>query len=1199
MAHAAPRQVLANHVPAAVRESRPIGPISRGARLDLAIGLPLRNSAELERFIEQVTDPASPNYRQYLDSAGFTERFGPTQEDYDKLIGFLHQSGLTVTATHPNRMIVDVNGPVSAIESTLHVNMLAWNHPARGQFFAPDRDPWLDVDVAVLDITGLDNFAQARPMDLKMRPLSSASPLVTGSGPAGLFIGKDFRAAYAPNVTRTGAGQTIGLFELDGFYAADVTANFQKAGLTPVSVQTVLLNGFNGAPGGANIEVILDIMMAAYMAPGANVVVYEGTNWNDVLNRMATDNTAKQLSSSWCFSPINSTTEQIFRQMIAQGQSFFQASGDSGAYSGWIMPPADNPNVTVVGGTALTTTGPGGSWLSEAAWSGSGGGVSTTYAIPSYQQTVNMAALGGSNTMRNIPDVALTAAIQMYLICNNGQQTAIGGTSAAAPLWAGFAALANDQAAASHKPTVGFLNPTLYSLAAGSNYGSAMHDITSGSNGYSSVTGYDLASGWGTPSGQPLLDALSSMPTAPSFTLSATPNSVSVQAGSTATTTIQVTPQGGFSGPVTLSVTGLPAGVTGSFGATNASGASVLTLTAASSAAAASSVAATVTGKSGTLSASVPVAVTVIVPPSFSISASPNAVTVAQGGTAASLITVTPKNGFSGKVTIAASGLPSGVTASFSAASGSGASAASTLTFTATSAAPVGTATVTVTGTSGTASTTATIALTVRAGGAITVSAAPASLSIAQGASGTSTITVTPVNGFSGTSTLTISGLPSGISASFTPATTSTTSKLTLTAASSAAVGPATLTITATSGNISAKTTISLTINTAASFRISSQSTNVNVIAGATGTASITIAPQGGFTGTVALSASGLPTGVTASFNPANATTSSTLTLTATSAAAIKSTQFTINGVSGSLSTALPMTVTIVPPPDFAVALLPPALNVVAGAKGTTAVAISPINGFNGNVTLAATGLPTGVTASFGAPASAPFYLATLTVASSASVGTSRVTITATSGALSHSAPLSLTIVALAAGTALIDLSPVYNVTASAIDNLPFSSGGLDALGRSYSGVLLGSSASAAGTVFALGPMAVPDAVSGQTVSLPAGQFASLKLLATGVNGNQQGQTFKVTYTDGTSSSFTQSLSDWYTPQNYSGETKAITTTYRDNSTGTTDGRVFYVYAYSFSLNTSKNVKSITLPQNRNVVVLAMTLAGATSSTSH
>jgi subtilase family serine protease len=176
-------------------------------------------------------------------------------------------------------------------------------------------------------------------------------------------------------------------------------------------------------------------MTAAYMAPGlSKVMVYEGSNPNDILNRMATDNLAQQLSSSWGFSPINATTEQIFKQYIAQGQSFFQASGDSGAYKGSIMSPSDDPNVTVVGGASLTTAGQGGPWQSESTWSGSGGGISTTYPIPSYQQGLNMAANGGSATMRNIPDVALTAAVQMFLIQSNGHAVAVGGTSAAAPL---------------------------------------------------------------------------------------------------------------------------------------------------------------------------------------------------------------------------------------------------------------------------------------------------------------------------------------------------------------------------------------------------------------------------------------------------------------------------------------------------------------------------------------------------------------------------------------------------------------------------------------------------------------------------------------------------------------------------------------------------------------------------------------------
>src|SRR6202034_3564377 len=161
----------------------------------------------------------------------------------------------------------------------------------------------------------------------------------------------------------------------------------------------------------------------------------------------------------------------------------FQASGDSGAYHGGVMPPSDDPNLTVVGGTSLTTSGPGGAWQSETTWSESGGGVSTTWPIPSYQQSVNMTAAGGSANMRNIPDVALTADVQIFLICNNGQAIEVGGTSAAAPLWAGFLALANQQAAANKAARVGFLNPLIYRIGAGSSYDSDLHDISTGNNG--------------------------------------------------------------------------------------------------------------------------------------------------------------------------------------------------------------------------------------------------------------------------------------------------------------------------------------------------------------------------------------------------------------------------------------------------------------------------------------------------------------------------------------------------------------------------------------------------------------------------------------------------------------------------------------------------------------------------------------------
>lgn len=182
----------------------------------------------------------------------------------------------------------------------------------------------------------------------------------------------------------------------------------------------------------------------------------------------------------------------------------------------------------------------------------------------------------------------------------------------------------------------------------------------------------------------------------------------------------------------------------------------------------------------------------------------------------------------------------------------------------------------------------------------------------------------------------------------------------------------------------------------------------------------------------------------------------------------------------------------------------------------------------------------------------------------------------------------------------MVNLSPAYNINAMVMDGLPFAGGGLDGglngSSTAYSANLIGVEQTIGGTLFYFGPANALDAVSARTFSLAPGKFSSISLLATGVNGKQVAQVFKVTYTDGTSSIFTQSLSDWFTPQIFSGETKAMIMPYRDNGQGQRDNRTFYLYEYKFVLNASKSVASITLPNNRNVVVLAATLKSATAS---
>ena len=541
-------KTLPGHVPPGVAALSPKGVLAPTNHLNLAIGLPLRDARGLSNFLAQVYDPASPHYRHYLTPAEFTERFGPTESDYAAVIQFAKTNGLTLTATHANRLLLDVNAAVADIQRAFHITLRTYQHPTEPrEFFAPDTEPSVDARLPVVDVSGLNNYTLPRPKSVQRALTNSpAGSPNTGSAPTGDYMGNDFRAAYLPGVTLTGLGQSVGLFQLDGFYYTDILAYEAVAGLPAVPIQTVLLDGFDGVPtiGSANTEVSLDIEMALLMAPGlSQIVVFEGGPGgipNDILNAMAASNSVLQLSCSWRWAGgPTTTTDSIFQQMAAQGQSFFDASGDSDAFTlgpnssngvdnaSLSQDPASSPYVTQVGGTTLSTTAAGGAWSSEKVWNwglnggsyvGSSGGVSSYYPIPSWQTNVSMAANGGLTVNRNIPDVALVAD-GVYVLSGNGAHASLGGTSVAAPLWAGLAALINQQAATEGQPPIGLINSAVYAIGAGSLYSSTFHDITNGNNvskaspnQYYAATGYDLCTGWGTPMGQALIDALAGPP---------------------------------------------------------------------------------------------------------------------------------------------------------------------------------------------------------------------------------------------------------------------------------------------------------------------------------------------------------------------------------------------------------------------------------------------------------------------------------------------------------------------------------------------------------------------------------------------------------------------------------------------------------------------------------------------------------------
>jgi uncharacterized repeat protein (TIGR01451 family) len=539
-------KTLHGHVPAIVSQSRDTGRLPATTTLNLAIGLPLRNREALTNLLQQVYDPSSPNYHHYLSPEQFTEKFGPTKEEYQEVVNFAQVSGLTVTGTHPNRMLLDVSGKASNIQKAFHVILKKYRHPTENRdFFAPDTEPTVNSSLPILDVSGLDNYWTSRPK-LKLIKMPAKAASKNGSGAFGSYLGNDFRNAYVPGSTLNGAGQTVGLFEEDGYFSGDITTYEGLAGRTNVLLQNVLIDGVSGVPGysgfpNANEEVALDIEMAVAIAPAlSKIIVYEGpifTGQNDILNRMTTDNAAKQLSCSWGWmGGPSATTDQIFQQMALQGQSFFNASGDNDAFTpgtnsinGVDNPnifnaPSDSPYITQVGGTTLTMNGTGNSYSSEVVWNwgtefgidgfGSSGGISSYYPIPSWQTNINANVSKGSSTFRNTPDVAMVAD-NILIVADGGFEEFVGGTSAAAPLWAGFIALANQQATNNGHALIGFLNPSIYNIASDSNYTNCFHDITTGNNEWSgsptlfiATNNYDLCTGLGTPNGTNLINAL-------------------------------------------------------------------------------------------------------------------------------------------------------------------------------------------------------------------------------------------------------------------------------------------------------------------------------------------------------------------------------------------------------------------------------------------------------------------------------------------------------------------------------------------------------------------------------------------------------------------------------------------------------------------------------------------------------------------
>ena len=504
-------------------EAKSAGRLPATQTLRFDIVLALRHQAELENFLQALYDPTSSSYRQFLTVPEFTERFGPSQEDYDAVIGFAKANGFTVVAGSRDGFDIQLKGTVANVEKAFHVSMGLYQHPTENRtFYAPDREPMVDLPFQLWHISGLDNYSIPRPM-LQHRNTGVHSNVVKGSCPGGEYCGSDMRAAYYGGTALTGAGQNLGLLEYVGYDIADLNTYFKNVAqtnnvpVTGISTDGTPLSCLN-AQGCDDREQILDMVQAISMAPGLKgLYVFVGSTDTAMLSSMTTHTPlVGSIGSSWTWQPSDpGTDDPFFMKFASQGQNYFQAAGDSGAYtvnSSFVF-PGDDAFVTVVGGTDLQVTKAGGPWASETAWVDGGGGVYTPDAIPipAWQQLpgVITTANKGSKTLRNSPDVSGEANFDFYTCADQEAcQGGWGGTSFAAPMWAGFMALINQQAVENGNPTLGFVNPAIYNLGVSAGYSAAFHDITSGSNGEPATTGYDLATGWGSMNGVGLITAL-------------------------------------------------------------------------------------------------------------------------------------------------------------------------------------------------------------------------------------------------------------------------------------------------------------------------------------------------------------------------------------------------------------------------------------------------------------------------------------------------------------------------------------------------------------------------------------------------------------------------------------------------------------------------------------------------------------------
>jgi kumamolisin len=507
---------ISHHTLPAIGNAKFLSQTSRGRQLDISVGLNASDASALNVRIEQINDPNSPLYHQFLTPAQFADEFGPSQGDYEAVVNYLGANGLTVTAVYPNRLVVEAHGNVTQVEKAfgVKINDYVQNNQV---FFANDRDPQLPPAIAsvVSSVKGMENYlALHHHARLNVNPRARNSATPSGFSPQQIATAYNFSSVYSQG--NTGGGQTVAIATAYGFSPTDVAKFWNYYGIEAPKYSTVSVGGTTRY---IDTETTLDLEQSGAMANGATFIIYQAatpslSTFESVYNKIVSDNKASVVTTSWglCEQQMPSAylkaDSAIFAEAALQGQTWFAAAGDSGSNDCGTSAlavdyPSSDPNVGAVGGTTLTLTGSG-VISSESAWSGSGGGVSAVFSQPTYQTGQGVPNSG----KRATSDIAFNANPSTgYPVYFNGSWAKYGGTSFGAPQWAAIFALVNN----SHGKRIGAAGPTLYGLANNQPAQTypAFNDIVSGNNGhYTAATTWDAPTGWGSPNVLNMVQAL-------------------------------------------------------------------------------------------------------------------------------------------------------------------------------------------------------------------------------------------------------------------------------------------------------------------------------------------------------------------------------------------------------------------------------------------------------------------------------------------------------------------------------------------------------------------------------------------------------------------------------------------------------------------------------------------------------------------